>query len=205
MQTPSVQRIMAILTKPKEVWPQIAGEATSVRALYLGWILWLAAIPPVFSSIGASLMWSRMMGPVTMLGMGGVGPFVIQNLIMGYILQIVLVAVLAWATMALAKSFDGQPDLAQATKTVAYAFTPVWLAGVFQALPVPFLDALVSLAAWVYAIYQLFLGLPLTMRCSTQKAGTYTAVIAIIGVLTAILLGMIKGGMWLASRAGTPF
>lgn len=205
MQTPSVQRIMAILTKPKEIWPQIADEATSVRTLYLGWILWLAAIPPVFSSIGASLMRSRIMGPATMLGMGGVGPFVIQNLVMGYILQIVLVAVLAWATMALAKSFDGQPDLAQATKTVAYAFTPVWLAGVFQAFPVPFLGALVGLAAWVYAIYQIFLGLPLTMRCSAQKAGTYTAVIAIIGVLTAIFLGMIKGGMWLASRAGTPF
>ena len=37
-------RVQAIVKNPKATWPVIAGEQTTVRELYLGYILLLAAI-----------------------------------------------------------------------------------------------------------------------------------------------------------------
>ncbi len=39
-----VQRVKDILLKPKETWPQIAGEPASVASIYQQWLLILAAV-----------------------------------------------------------------------------------------------------------------------------------------------------------------
>ena len=44
-----IARVKGILLTPKTEWPVIAGEQTTVADLYKGYILWLAAIPPVFT------------------------------------------------------------------------------------------------------------------------------------------------------------
>jgi len=43
-----IARIKGILLTPKTEWPVIAGETTTVADLYKGYIVWLAAIPPIF-------------------------------------------------------------------------------------------------------------------------------------------------------------
>ena len=42
-----IARVKAILLTPKTEWPVIAGEPTTVADLYKGYIVWLAAIPPL--------------------------------------------------------------------------------------------------------------------------------------------------------------
>ncbi len=42
-------RVKGILLTPKTEWPAIASEPTTVADLYKGYIIWLAAIPPLFS------------------------------------------------------------------------------------------------------------------------------------------------------------
>ena len=50
------ERIKNILLKPKEEWQIIAAEATSIAELYRNYIFILAAIGPVASFIGMSLV-----------------------------------------------------------------------------------------------------------------------------------------------------
>jgi hypothetical protein len=44
-----IARVKGILLTPKTEWPVIAGESTTVADLYKGYIVWLAAIPPIFT------------------------------------------------------------------------------------------------------------------------------------------------------------
>ena len=50
------ERIKGLLLKPKEEWQTIAGETTPIAELYKNYIFVLAAIGPVASFIGMSLM-----------------------------------------------------------------------------------------------------------------------------------------------------
>lgn len=195
MQLPSPVRLLAVLTRPKEAWPEIAREPATLRTLYTGWILWLATIPPVASAIGVTLFWQRLAFVEAYIPGFSYTGTLIRALIIGYLLQILLVSVLSWLISVLAVQFQGQADLVQATKSVAYAMTPAWIAGVFQLFAGTALPALVSLAAGLYGLYLLYLALPLTMRCPVAKSTAYLVVVALIAIVLQTIVGATIGGV----------
>ena len=57
-----VQRVQAILLKPKEEWPVIDAEPATVGSIYTQYLVVLAAIPAVAGFIGLSLIGAGMFG-----------------------------------------------------------------------------------------------------------------------------------------------
>ena len=143
-----IARVKGILLTPKTEWPVIAGESTTVADLYKGYIMWLAAIPPIFAFLVAVRFFAGL---------------ALSQLIVTYALGLAMVFVVALIVDALAPSFGGTKDRVQALKTVAYAYTASWIAGIAAILP--FISLLIMLVAGIYGIYLLYLGLPHTMKC----------------------------------------
>jgi hypothetical protein len=184
-----IERIKAILTTPRTEWPVAAAEPATVQSLYAGYIAIVAALPIIAGFIKGSLIGSSAFGITvrTPIGMGIVG------MLLHYVLALVIVYVVALIINALAPTFGGQKDMVQALKTVAYAWTASWVAGI--AVIVPWLGWLIAIAGAVYAIYLLYLGLPHTMKCPPEKAGGYTAVSVIIAIVLSWIVGAIVVGV----------
>jgi hypothetical protein len=187
-----VARAKAILLTPKSEWPVIATETTTVADLYKGYIIPLAAIPAIFGFLKMSLIGTTVMFAGTYRVGIGAG---LTSMVLGYVLSLVMVYVMGLIVDALAPTFGGQKNNIQALKTMAYAYTASWVAGVAQILPG--IGMLVVIVGGIYSIYLLYLGLPHTMKCPPEKAGGYTAVAIIIaivlGFLTAMVVGSIAG------------
>jgi hypothetical protein len=184
-------RVKGILLTPKTEWPVIAGEPTTVADLYKGYIVWLAAIPPLF----AFLLMARF-----------APGFALTQLIVQYALTLAMIYVVALITDALAPNFGGSKDKVQALKTIAYSITASCVAGVAAILPL--IGLLIGLAALVYTIYLLYLGLPHTMKCPPDRAGGYTAVIVVVTLIAGLLIGAVVGavtGGGMFMRGGSPF
>ncbi|MBS0569558.1 MAG: YIP1 family protein [Proteobacteria bacterium] len=177
-----IARAKNILLTPKTEWPVIAGETESIQSLYVNYILVLAAIPAVFGFIKHSLIGSTWFGVTVHTGIGAG----ITGMIVYYALSLVMVFVMALIVDALAGTFGAQKNQVQALKTVAYAYTASWIAGIGVILGMG-LGALIMLAGGIYSIYLLYVGLPGTMKCPPEKAGGYTAV----SIICAIVLGWI--------------
>ncbi|TPG04277.1 YIP1 family protein [Rhodanobacter glycinis] len=184
-----IERVKAILTTPKTEWPVAAAEPATVSGLYAGYIAIIAALPIIAGFIKGSLIGASIFGITvrTPIGMGIVG------MVLHYALTLALVYVMALIINALAPTFGGQKDMLQALKTVAYAWTASWIAGI--AVIVPWLGWLIAIAGAVYAIYLLYLGLPHTMKCPPEKAGGYTAVSIIIAIVLSWIVALIVGGV----------
>lgn len=184
-----IERIKAILTTPRTEWPVVAAEPTNVQRLYAGYIALVAALPVIAGFIKGSLIGSSAFGITvrTPIGMGIVG------MLLQYVLALVLVYVVALIVNALAPTFGGEKDMNQALKTVAYAWTASWVAGI--GVIVPWLGLLIVLVGGVYSIYLLYLGLPHTMKCPPEKAGGYTAVSVIIAIVLGWIVGLIVAGV----------
>lgn len=184
-----VARVKGILTSPKTEWPVAAAEPATIAGLYTGYIVILAAITPLFHFIKGSLIGYSAFG-ITVRTPIGAG---ITGLIVSYVLSLVLVFVMALIIEALAPTFGGQKDRVQALKTVAYAYTAYWVAGV--AAVIPWLGFLIMLAGGIYTIYLLYLGLPFTMKCPTEKSAGYTAVSIIIAIVLGWIISLVVVGI----------
>jgi hypothetical protein len=178
-----IARAKRIILEPRSEWHVIDGERTSVRELYLGYIMPLAAIPPLAGMIG-----------MTVFGLGRYFKVPIVAAITGalvqYVLALVAVYVLALIVDALAPTFGGTKDQLQALKVCAYASTASWLAGVFGIFPMLAILSLLGL----YSLYLIYLGLPVLMKVPQDKALGYTVAV----IVSAIVLFMVAG--YIATR-----
>lgn len=184
-----IARAKAMLLTPKTEWPVVAGEPTTVADLYKGYIVALAAIPAICTFLQMSVIGTNLWLTGRMRIGVGAG---LSSAILTYVLTLVTVYVMALIIDALAPTFSAQKDRVQALKTVAYAYTASWVAGIGYLLPG--LGFLLALAGGIYSIYLLYLGLPHTMKCPPDKAAGYTAVSIIVAIVLSILVGAIVGG-----------
>jgi len=184
-----IERIRAILTTPKTEWPIAAAEPATVGGLYTGYIAIIAALPVIGRFIKSTLIGYSFLG-VTVRAPIGSG---ITGMVLQYVLSLVLVYVMALIINALAPTFGGQKDMVQSLKTVAYAWTASWIAGI--AVIVPWVGMLVVIAGAIYSIYLLYLGLPHTMNCPPDKAGGYAAVSILIAVVLSWIVALIVAGV----------
>ena len=178
-----LQRVLDILMRPRETWLQINAEDGNPSRIYLGYLVFLAAIPAVAGFIGYSLI--------------GVGAFgisvrvpVVQGLVsmvVGYVLSLAMVYVLALIANMLAPRFQAQQDMRSAFKLVAYASTAGMLGGVFSILPSL---AMLGLLAALYSVYLIYSGIPVLMKAPQEKAVGYTAALVVCGILAGIVVGL---------------
>lgn len=189
-----VARVTNILTNPKQEWGVIAGETTSVAALYSGYIIILAAIPAVASFIQLAFI---------SIGLfRGAMTYALIATIVSYVLGLAAVYLAAFIIEKLAPNFQSQGDTLQALKLVAYANTALWVAGVCNILP--FLGILGMIAGGIYSIYLFYLGLPVMMKTPLDKVIPYmivsAVVILIIQMVIVLVVGAITTGALVGSR-----
>jgi len=74
-----VSRVKAILLKPGETWPEIKNEPATVKDLFTSYAAILAAIPPIASFIGFSLIGMSVLGFYYRMPLGsGIGHLVVS-------------------------------------------------------------------------------------------------------------------------------
>jgi hypothetical protein len=185
LSTKLVDRVKAILMKPKEEWPVIAAEPTDIATLYRSYAIPLAAIGPLATAIGGALI-----GTSTVLGTIRVP---IVNAIVGAVVAFGLALfgtyVVARVIDNLAPRYSGTSNLTQAFKVAAYSSTAQWLAGIFALIPA--LSPLSILG--LYSLYLLYLGLPVVMKVPQEKAMTYTVTVVVVALIVFIVIGVVSG------------
>lgn len=182
-----LERIRKLLFSPKAEWPVIAAESATLKDIYVPYVVIMAAVPAVAGFIKGSLIGYSAFGMSIRLPIGAG----LANMLAGYALALVLVFVMALIINALAGTFGGQKNQAQALKTAAWAWCAVWLAGI--GVLIPLLGVLLTLAGIGWTIYLLYTGLPHTMQCPPEKAGAYTATTIVIAIIASLVLAWIVG------------
>jgi Yip1 domain len=185
-----IQRARSLLVSPRTEWPVIAAEPATVADLYRGYLMIMAAIPPVCGFLKLSVLGYAWHG--FRVYRRGFGPG-LAAVIVEYVISLLTVYVLAVIIESLAPNFAGQPNRVQALKLAGYSYTATWAAGFAQLLPG--LYALFALAGAIYSVFLLYLGLPSTMKVLPEQAAGYTAVIAIIALVVGWIIAMIMGSV----------
>jgi hypothetical protein len=187
-----LQRVKGFLLDPAAEWAAVEAEAPGVPALYREHILYLAAIPPFATFLGA-LFFGYAGGPHA-----GEHPAFFAGLyraVMQYGLSLPLLYVVAFVISSLAPHFDGKQDDAKALALMAYSYTPAWLAELSGLIPgMRWLDVL-----GFYGVYLFYLGLPRMLKCPKDHADVFTLIVFVLTIATAALHAFIVH--WIAPIA----
>ncbi|MCL4474873.1 MAG: YIP1 family protein [Nitrospirae bacterium] len=192
-----IERVKGILLRPKEEWQTIAGETTTIADLYKSYVILLAAIGPIASVIGMSIVG---------ISMPFVGSFrmpvttSIASAAVHYVLTLAGVYILALIIDALAPTFAGEKNLTQAFKVAVYSYTPGWVVGIFSIIPLLSVLGILGL----YGLYLLYLGLPVLMKSPQEKSLGYTIAVVVAAIVIFVMIGIVSRAFITYPMPGIP-
>ena len=171
-------RVKGILANPRAEWVAIAAEPDDVAAIYRNYIVFLAAIPAISIFLGLTIFGVPLFGRYRIsTALGSALAMYISSLVAPFITAVVL--------EKLAPRFQSSGSTAQALKLVAYASTPVWVAGVSYVL---LMLAPLAMIAILYAIYLVYVGLPVLMKTPHDRVVPFMVVAALVIVVLNVVL-----------------
>ncbi len=181
-----VERAKNIVLQPKTEWLVIEGETATVADLYREYIMPLAAVGPLASIVGMSMVGISMpMMAAYRVPLSSA----ITSAIISYVLSLVGVYVIGLIIDALAPNFKGRQNRLQSFKVATYASTASWLGGIFLIFP---MLGIFSFFAALYGIYLLYLGLPVLMKAPQEKAGAYTAIVVVVAFVVMVAFAAVS-------------
>jgi len=184
-----VRRIKAILLKPREEWPVIEGETTSIADVYKSHVIPLAAIGPVATFLHAIIFGNSFLGITHRPSFFSA----LTSAVVSYIFTLIAVFLMALVIDFLAPRFDGTANRNKAFKLAAYSATAAWVAAIFQLIPGLGMLAILGL----YGLYLLYLGIPVMMKAPEEKAVVYTVVIVIVGAVAGMIINFLLAPLML--------
>lgn len=183
-----IDRARNLFVSPKAEWEAIAADTTPTAKLITGYVLPLAVWTAVTGFVGKVVVGIPLVS-------GGVQRASVGNGLAMAILQVAgavgSVFVMGFIIDAIATHFEGRKSFDQAAKVAAYSQTPLWVLSILGIIP--WIGRWLMLLAAVFAIYQLYLGLPRVMHVPQEKAGSYTGVVVILAFAAAMILSVVVG------------
>jgi hypothetical protein len=178
-----INKVKRILTAPKKEWTVVEVENTSHVKLFTGYVFPLSLIPAIAAFIGYGLVGYSVFGVhVHSIEWG------VRQAISQFIAMAGGVYLTAFVVSALAENFGAKKDFNKAFAMVAYAYTPMFLGGIFYLYPS--LSWLASLAG-IYGLYLLYTGLLPVMKCPAEKTSGYFVITLIVAAGVAIVLTLV--------------
>src|SRR5690606_8366228 len=114
-----VQRASDMLLQPRATWSEVADENIDIPGIYRHYLVFLAAIPAVAGFIGLSLVGADAFGVSFRV------PVVsgLVNMVVSYVLTLAMLYVVALMANALAPRFQGEKNLLNAFRLIAFGAT----------------------------------------------------------------------------------
>lgn len=173
-----------LLTHPHQEWAAIREHPPGIIRLYLGQVMWLAALPALCTFIGT-----------TRVGWSLPGNDQIVKLTEG---SAIAMAVLAWlAIMAgvaimgafiqwMGETFGSKPSLEQCIAFSCYCAAPLFLAGLCGLYPSIWLAIVAGTIAASASAWLLYSGLPTFMQIPKEQGFVYASSVLCIGLVILV-------------------
>lgn len=190
-----IERVKNILITPKTEWDVINGETATPQSLLMGYVLPLSLV----AAVGSLLKGFLFAGVLSL-------KFFIITAVIAFIASILAYYITVIIVDMLAPSFGSEKDMGKSAQLVAYSGTPSYIGGLLSFIPV--IGWIVSLAAWVYGVYLMYLGIGPLKKTPEDKKVVYMIVaflimivlyfilVAILGAILFAALGMTAGGLF---------
>jgi hypothetical protein len=188
-----LSHIFGLFINPKKEWQLIHDSACSVTKCYLSYVLILAAIPPVSGYFGTTLFgWQfSARDPVKLTSESA-----LVIAIAYYLVMVVGVFTIGAMIQWMGKTYGTEQPLSRTVTLAAYTATPLFLVGIFELMPILWVNFLVGLPALGYTVVLLYTGLPIMMGISEEKGFLFSSAVLAVGLVALVCMMVATAILW---------
>ena len=179
---PLITRAKNILLSPKTEWEVIRAETDTPQSLLGKYVIPMALIPAIAFFIGYGLIGFD----AVIFRVSGIRWGLIMA-VNSFIASIITYYICTYVVDMLAPSFSSEKNIGRSAQLVAYSYTAVWVAGIFNILPSLSILGILGL----YSIYLFYLGVPVMKKTPQDKTITYMIISAIVIIVVGFVVNMI--------------
>jgi hypothetical protein len=183
-----IQRVVNIITKPKQEWLVVAEEKPNAIKMIGGYVFILALIPALSGLIKYGVLGFSFMGESGQSILAGVQIAIIQLLS-----ALIGVYLLALVIDLLAPSFDSTKNFGRSLQLAVYSSTIQWIAGIL--LLFSFTASKLIMLISLYAIYLLAVGMPILKNTPQEKVVGYVALTIVAMIAISLVLALVLGSI----------
>lgn len=195
-----IQHTFGLLIKPNSQWRAIANidEASFKTLLLYPWVF--AILPAVAWYYGTTQVgWS----------VGNHGDIIklttdsaMQICILFYLAQVTCVSAIGYFIHWMSDTYGAQSSISKGIIIASLAATPMFIAGLVGFHPVLWMDMLIGVFAVCWAVYLLYLGIPIVMNIPEERGFLFSS--AVIGVALVMLICLMVGSVILWDFGAAP-
>ena len=117
----------------------------------------------------------------------------IQIMVLFYFAMLVGTGVLGFMVHWMSETYEAETStLAKGVRISAYTLSPLFLCGVIGFYPMLWLDILLGCAAAGYAVYLLYIGVPIVLKIPSERGFLFASAMVAVGLIgCAAMLGAI--------------
>ena len=194
-----IQHTFGLLVKPSSQWKAVSElSENSFRTLLLyPWIL--AIIPSVAWYYGTTTVgWTVGDGESIRLTKDSA----MTICILFYITQVVCLSAIGYFIHWMSDTYGAESSIAKGIIIASLAATPMFLFGAVGFYPILWLDLLIGIVAVSWAVYLMYLGIPIVMDIPEERGFLFSS--AVMGVALVILICLMVGAVILWDFGAAP-
>ncbi|MDX1735625.1 MAG: Yip1 family protein [Halioglobus sp.] len=184
---------LGLLVRPAQQWQKIADLPESSMKMLAIYPCLMAILPAVAWYYGTTAVgWT--VGDGDAIKLTAESALVIC--ILFYFGMVACVAVIGYFIHWMAQTYGAESSILKGVVITAFTATPLFLAGLIGFKPVLWLDMLVGVAAVSWAVYLMYLGIPIVMNIPKERGFLFSSAVLAIALVILICLMVTSVILW---------
>jgi len=184
--------IWGLFVHPAHEW-QVIKDSNKTLGQVLGYIMVLAAIPVLSGFIGTTQFgWQVGSAETVRLTTASAGIIALLY----YLVIIVAVFSVGWMIHWMGATYGADQPLTQCIVLAAFIPAPLFLVGIFQLVPILWLNLLVGLPALAYTVFLLYVGIPAVMEIPAERGFLFASAVLAVGLVGLVGLLAVTVILW---------
>ncbi|MFD1215151.1 Yip1 family protein [Microbulbifer celer] len=181
-----LNHLYGLMVKPRSQWQEIAGLSEKGLNRQLPYVIILASLPALAWFFGTTQIgWS--------IGNGGQVRTLTSNSALSlvavfYLTMILAVIAIGFFIHWMAKTYGAKSHPMKGMVIAGFTATPIFIAGAAGLYPVLWLDILLATIAVAYAVYLLYLGIPIVLDVSEERGFLFASAVVTVCLVMAVVV-----------------
>jgi len=175
-----MNHLFSLFFSPHEAWVHIREQDDSVMLTYLKFIIPISLLPAVAWYVGSVEVGWQLGERVIKL----TSESAMQIMALFYLAMLIGTGFLGYMVHWMSVTYEAENStVAKGVRIAAYTLAPLFVCGATGFYPMLWLDMLLGCAAAAYAVYLLYIGVPIVMKIPEERGFLYASAMVAVGLV----------------------
>ena len=181
-----LNHLFGLMVQPRRQWQEIAGLSEKGLNRQIPYVIVLALLPALAWFFGTTQVGWSIGGNSTVRTL--TSNSALSLVAVFYLTMILAVVAIGFFIHWMAKTYGAKTHPMKGMVIAGFTATPIFIAGAAGLYPILWLDILLATLAVAYAVYLLYLGIPIVLGVSEERGFLFASAVVTVCLVMAVVV-----------------